>query len=73
MNTKKLVDLQFRINLCKFCIKTLEEVPDSEPLKASALEHYKEQLATLESRLPSKPPPTVIGLKTATLSAKIPK
>jgi len=68
----KLEELKFRINLCKFCIKTLEEVPDSEPLKKDALEHYRKQLATMESRLP-KPPPTVIGLKTAVLSAKVPK
>jgi len=63
-------ELKFRINLCKFCIKTLEEVADDEPLKKDALEHYRKQLATLESRLP-KPPPTVIGLKTAVLSAVI--
>lgn len=68
----KIEELKARIAICEFCIKTLETVDDSEPLKADALDHYHAQLKTLQSRLP-KPPPTVIGLKTATLSAKVPK
>lgn len=72
MKEQKVNDLKSRIALCEFCIRTLEGVPDDEPLKADALEHYRKQLEVLKARLP-KPPPTVIKLKAATLSGVVPK
>lgn len=58
-----------RINLCKYCIELLKRVPDTDPRKPPALEHYERQLANLEGR-PFSPPDIVVGLKTATLIAK---
>lgn len=58
-----------RINLCKYCIEILKTVPDTDPRKPPALEHYERQLAKLEGRQ-FKPPDIVIGLKPAKLFAK---
>lgn len=56
--------IESRIRLCKLCISILEQVDDSDSRKADALQHYRDQLALLESKLPN-PPPVVIKLKTA--------
>jgi hypothetical protein len=62
--------IKTRISLAKFVIQALSESDD--PRRDDALAHYKAQLDTLEKRLAeaTKPPPIVIGLKTATLSAR---
>ena len=64
------LSLQSRINLCKFCLEVLQSVP-GDPRQPDALKYYQAQLAELEAQV--KPPPIVIGLKTASISGKVPK
>ena len=64
------LNLQSRINLCKYCIELLQSVP-GDPRQPDALKYYQAQLAELEAQV--KPPPIVIGLKTASISGKVPK
>ena len=61
-------DKAMRISICKGFISLLESTPD-DPRQPEALRYYRAQLAELEG----KPAPIVIGLKTATISAKVPK
>jgi hypothetical protein len=63
-------ELGVRIAMCKYIISILEGI-NNDSRQPSALEHYRWQLAKLESRLPN-PPERVVGLKPASLSANIP-
>lgn len=62
-------EIMNRIAIVKMAIKILEETED--PRQPEALEHYRAQLAQLEAQI--KPPPIVIGLKTARLFGKVGK
>lgn len=64
-------ELQMRRALCQAAIQTLDQVDDTDPRKAGALNNYKGQLAELDRRiaeLTGTPPPVVVGLKSATLT-----
>ncbi|OGN89767.1 MAG: hypothetical protein A2Y88_07110 [Chloroflexi bacterium RBG_13_48_10] len=64
-------EIRARMKICEFCIELLKKETE-DPRQPEALKHYQEQLEVLKSRLP-RPATTVIGLKTASLSAKVPK
>ena len=64
-------EIRARIKICEFCIELLQKETE-DPRQPEALKHYQDQLEVLKSRLP-KPQNIVIGLKTASLSAKVPK
>lgn len=61
-------NIRLRIIICKSIIKELSKITD-DPRQPEALAHYRLQLESLENLLP-KPPPIVIGLKTASLSTR---
>lgn len=66
-------EIKQRIAVCVFCISLLQqEDVINDPRQPEALKYLQDQLAVLQARLP-KPPPTAIGLKTATLTGKVPK
>ena len=67
-----LSDLNMRRTICQACIKTLDNVED-DSRKPAAMENYKAQLASIDAQIAEiigKPPPVVVGLKTATLFGK---
>lgn len=64
-------EIHARIRICEFCIELLQK-ETNDPRQPEALAHYQEQLEVLKSRLP-RPTDIVIGLKTASLSAKAQK
>ena len=66
---RSLAELTFRRNLCRAFIKAIDEMED-EPRKPEAMENYKAQLAKIDAEIAEitgKPPPVVVGLKTAKL------
>lgn len=69
---RTLNELNFRRELCLKVIAVLEATDDprEESAKAAAIAEYKRQLASLEAQIAEvqKPPPTVIGLKTAVIN-----
>jgi len=64
---RTLQELNWRRELCLKVIEELEKMDD--PRRESAVEHYKMQLTSLDAQIAEaqKPPPTVIGLKTAVI------
>lgn len=62
-------DLLIRKQACKFFIKTLQGIDD--PRSGDAIAEYQRQLAVIEQKIAEQkaPPPVVVGLKSATLSA----
>lgn len=65
--------LYMRRAMCQFCIKTLDDMDESEPGRADALIEYKRQLASIDAKIAEatgKPPDIVIGLKTASLTGE---
>lgn len=65
-------ELEVRIGMCKYVIEVLERDCKGDPRQPDALNHYKMQLAQLESELP-EPPDVTIGLKSAVMTATVPK
>ena len=49
--TRTIEDLSVRVSLAQASIKILEGVDDGDPRKDGAIEHYKTQLAKLQSEL----------------------
>ena len=75
MTARSLGELEFRRKLCQECIKVIDQTDNSDPRKKGAMETYKEQLASIDSQIAAitgKPPPIVVGLKTARLFGKGP-
>lgn len=82
-NNADFSDIRVRIEMCKLCIRVLEDDCKDDPRQPSALEHYKAQLKRLEQKaaphnfgnvIPStQPPDIVIGLKPARLFGVVPK
>jgi len=69
---RDLEDLQWRRKFAQMIIKVIDEM-DDDPRKPEAMEHYKGQLAQIDAEITEvtgKPPPIVVGLKTATLFGK---
>ena len=65
----KLLELNMRRTICQACIKTLDKM-DDDPRKPEAMKEYKAQLASIDAQIAEitgKPPPVVVGLKTAKL------
>jgi len=76
LRDQSLEELRGREQLAKFCVKTLEEVPDSEPRKENALRMYRGQLAEIQEAIciaEQKPPDVVVKLNAATMSGEVPK
>ena len=72
MGDRTLSELNMRRTVCQVCIKTLDQM-DDDPRKPAAMENYKAQLASIDAQIAEiigKPPPVVVGLKTATLFGK---
>ena len=72
MTDEELFELNTRRAVCQTAIKTLDQITD-DPRKPDAMEHYKAQLAEIDAaiaEITGKPPPIVVGLKTATLFGK---
>ena len=72
MADEKLAELNMRRTVCQVCIKTLDQV-EGDPRKPEAMNHYKAQLAGIDAQIAEitgKPPPVVVGLKTASLFGK---
>lgn len=73
-------ELNTRIMVCRGIVSYLENDLTYDPRQPEALNYYKSQLDGLETRLrhvkaglaPNKPAPIVIGLKSATLTGKVP-
>ena len=65
----KVTELELRIAVCKSIVEALKQMTD-DPRQPDALAHYQAQLLHLESKRPGPPKDIVIGLKTATLTAK---
>ena len=68
--------LMWRRGFCQFCIRTIDQMDDSTPLKDDALHEYKLQLAGIDKQiedLTGQPPPVVVQLKTAKLFGEAPK
>ena len=66
---RSIKELTFRRNLCRAFIKVIDEMED-DPRKPEAMENYKAQLAKIDAEITEitgKPPPVVVGLKTAKL------
>jgi hypothetical protein len=73
---ESLDKLRFREQLAQFCLKTLEEVPDSEPRKEDALREYREQLAEIQEAIriaEQRPPDVIVQLNPAIMSGNVPK
>ena len=71
MLSKPLDELNKRRMLCQIIIKIIDQMDDLR--KADAMEHYKAQLAEIDAKIAKitgKPPPVVVGLKTAKLFGK---
>lgn len=71
-----LQELYARRELALVCIRTVSAVTDGDPRKESALKEYNRQLAEIDAKITEaggKPPDTVIGLKSATLTAEVNK
>lgn len=74
-------ELKIRIDMCKFCIKVLEDDCKDDPRQPDALAHYRKQLEELEAKAikPSydqmipKPPDIVVNLKPARIFGTVPK
>ena len=67
---RTLAELQARREMCLKFIELLEGMTD--PRKDAALVEYRRQLQSLNEQIDAlKPPPVVVGLKTATLSGKV--
>ena len=65
----KLAELNMRRTVCQACIKVLDQAED-DPRKPEAMKEYKAQLAEIDAaiaEITGKPPPVVVGLKTAKL------
>lgn len=66
--SQTLGELHFRRNLCRECIRIVDNTDD--PRREQALEVYKAQLARIDAaiaEITGKPPAVVVGLKTARL------
>lgn len=69
-------ELDGRLGVCRAIIQTLENMKTAgeQPERVeSALQHYREQLKALEERyttIAGKPPPVIVELNPAVLSAK---
>jgi len=82
--SETLQELLLRKQLAEYLISVLQTVSDEDERKPSALEHYRNQLTTIEQRIvefhaqelsetdqsEGKPKDIVIGLKTAKLFAQ---
>lgn len=69
MGDRTLAELNMRRTICRAAIKVLDRSED-DTRKPAAMEHYKAQLAEIDAQIAEitgKPPPVVVGLKTATL------
>ena len=67
-----LNELNVRRLVCQSIIKTIDQI-ENDPRKPEAMEHYKAQLASIDAQIAEitgKPPPIVVGLKTASLFGK---
>ena len=64
---RSLPELNWRRELCLKVIEELKKLDD--PRREGAMSEYKRQLASLDAQIAEaqKPPPTVIGLKTAVI------
>ncbi len=72
MGDRTLLELNMRRTVCQTVIKTLDKI-EGDPRKADAMEHYKAELASIDAQIAEitgKPPPVVVGLKTASLFGK---
>lgn len=64
----KLQELEFRKGLIKLSLEIIEG--DDDVRAEEAVAHYQGQLAEVEKQINElQPPPVVVGLKSATLSA----
>ena len=66
-------ELNFRRNLCQFCIKTLDQMPNDTKGKQDAMTEYKRQLAEIDKQITEitgTPPPINVALKTAVMFPK---
>jgi len=69
MLDNELSDLKYRRALCQAIIRYLTDIDD--PRRDDALTEYRRQLNVIEAKIESiigKPPPVIVGLKTAVLS-----
>ena len=66
---RSIKELEWRRSFCQSVIKIIDGMED-DPRKPKAMERYKAQLASIDAQiteLTGKPPPIVVGLKTAVL------
>ena len=72
--TRTVSDLRNRILIAKVIIRILNDEPDllKDLRQPEAIRHYNKQLLKLEKELYTiiDPPPVVVGLQAASLSAK---
>ena len=69
---RSLNNLNMRRAICQKAIKVIDSIED-DPRKPAAMERYKAQLASIDAQITEitgKPPPIVVGLKTASLFGK---
>jgi hypothetical protein len=67
---RPLAEVEARRMIALKAVKAVKGVDDSDPRKESALRYYEAQLAELDAEIEEitgKPPPIVVGLKTASL------